>query len=241
MQALLFCPYTEEAAVLTVILQQVGFTVRSIRNLDQAISQWPENPSELILIVLPPIHNEAAQQISMLRAQTLSNIIAITEKENEEVHISWLEAGADLVIQRPYSNRILLAEIKALLRRTAGVPFFSLPTLTQSDLQLDPALRTAHFPGQDPIHLTQLEFRLLYTLMTHAGQIIPTANIVEHVWGYTGEGSQELVRGLIKRLRIKIEPDQKKPAYIMTEPGIGYYFNRFQEDKRGSGHVIGAG
>ncbi len=235
MQALLFCPYADEAAVLTVILQQAGFTIRSIRNLDHAISQWPENPSELILIVLPPRHSEAAQQISMLRSQTLSSIVIITEKVNEETHISWLESGADLVIQRPYSIRLLLAEIKALLRRTAGVPFFSLPTLTQSNLQLDPALRTAKFPASEAIHLTQLEFRLLYTLMTHAGQIIPTANIVEHVWGYTGEGSQELVRGLIKRLRIKIEPDQKKPAYILTEAGIGYYFNRFHEEKRGAG------
>ena len=50
MQALLFCPYVDESAVLTVVLQQAGFTVRSIRNLEQAIAQWPEQPSELILI-----------------------------------------------------------------------------------------------------------------------------------------------------------------------------------------------
>ena len=78
----------------------------------------------------------------MLRGQTLSSIITITEKIPEETHIEWLEAGADLVINRPYSNRILLAEIKALMRRTAGMPFFSLPTLTQSNLVLDPSLRT---------------------------------------------------------------------------------------------------
>ena len=66
--------------------------------------------------------------------------------------------------------------------------------------------------------------------MTHVGQIIPTTNIVEHVWGFSGEGNQELVRGLIKRLRLKIEPDQKNPNYILTEPGIGYYFNRFTDE-----------
>jgi DNA-binding response OmpR family regulator len=65
--------------------------------------------------------------------------------------------------------------------------------------------------------------------MTHAGQIIPSANLVEHVWGYSGEGNQELVRGLVKRLRSKIEPDPKKPQFVLTEPGIGYYFNRFTE------------
>ena len=229
MQALLFCHYADESAVLTTILQQAGFSVRSIRNLDQAISQWPEQPSELIMLVLTSDLEAAAQQIALLRAQTLSSIVTIAEKIPEETHINWLESGADLVIHRPYSNRILLAEIRALMRRTAGMPFFSLPTITQSSLVLDPSMRTAQVGDREPVHLTQLEFRLLYTLMTHIGQIIPTSNIVEHVWGYTGEGSQDLVRGLVKRLRSKIEPDQKKPVYILTESGVGYYFNRFSD------------
>jgi len=229
MQALLFCHYADESAVLTTILQHAGFSVRSIRDLDKAISHWPEQPSELIVLALPSTEPATVQQISLLRAQTLSSIITITEKINEETHIEWLEAGADLVIIRPYSNRILLADIRALMRRTAGMPFFSLPIITQSSLVLDPSMRTAKVGDRDLVHLTQLEFRLLYTLMTHVGQIIPTSNIVEHVWGFSGEGSQDLVRGLVKRLRSKIEPDPKKPNYIMTESGIGYYFNRFTE------------
>ncbi len=230
MQALLYCPHSDEAAVLTVILQQAGFSIRSIRNLEQSISQWPDQPSELILLVLSTRPAETKQQISQLRAQTLSSIIIISDGVTEDAHVDCLQAGADLVVQRPYSNRILLAEIKALMRRTAGVPFFTLPTLTQSQLMLDPSLRIAKLGHRDPVHLTQLEFRLLYTLMVHAGQIIPTANIVEHVWGYSGDGSQELVRGLIKRLRSKIELDPKKPVLILTEPAIGYYFNRFSDE-----------
>lgn len=230
MQALLYCPHNDEAAVLSVILQQAGFSIRSIRNLEQSISQWPDQPSELILLVLPTRQAETKQHISQLRAQTLSSIIIISDTVTEDAHVDCLQAGADLVIQRPYSNRILLAEIKALMRRTAGVPFFTLPILSQSQLMLDPSVRVARYAQREPVHLTQLEFRLLYTLMTHAGQIIPTANIVEHVWGYSGDGSQELVRGLIKRLRSKIEPDPKKPVLILTEPAIGYYFNRFTDE-----------
>lgn len=229
MQALLFCHFADESAVLTTILQQAGFSVRSIRNLDQAISNWPEQPSELILLALPSEQRTTVQQISLLRAQTLSAIVSITENIPEQTHIDWLEAGADLVINRPYSNRILLAEIRAIMRRTAGIPFFSLPIITRSSLVLDPSMRTAQVSEGEPVHLTQLEFRLLYTLMTHIGQIIPTSNIVEHVWGYSGDGSQELVRGLVKRLRSKIEPDPKKPVFILTESGVGYYFNRFSE------------
>ena len=120
----------------------------------------------------------------------------------------------------------MLAQIRALLRRSAGIPFFSLPTLSQHDVILDPSMRTVMVGQGDEKRLTQLEFRLLYTLMTNVGQIIPTEQIVEHVWGYSGEGNRELVRGLVQRLRSKVEPEPRNPRYILTEPGIGYYFNR---------------
>jgi two-component system KDP operon response regulator KdpE len=72
--------------------------------------------------------------------------------------------------------------------------------------------------------LTQLEFRLLYALMTRPGRVIPSENLVEYVWGYGGEGSQGLIRGLISRLRSKIEPDPSNPRFVVNEAGIGYYF-----------------
>ena len=137
-----------------------------------------------------------------------------------------MEAGADLVVQRPFGIRYLLAQIKTLLRRSTGVPFFSLPTLSQHDVVLDPSMRTVKVGNNSEKRLTQLEFRLLYTLMTNIGQIIPTEHIVENVWGYSGEGNKELVRGLVQRLRSKVEPEPRKPRYILTEPGIGYYFCR---------------
>ena len=140
--------------------------------------------------------------------------------------LNYFEAGADLVSIRPYSVRVLLAQIRATLRRSSGIPFFTLPTLTQQDVQLDPSNRTVQVGEQEPKRLTHLEFRLLYTLMTHVGQIIPTEQIVEHVWGYAGEGNRELVRGLVQRLRSKVEANPREPQYIITEMGIGYYFNR---------------
>ena len=61
--------------------------------------------------------------------------------------------------------------------------------------------------------------------MTHRGQVIPSENIVENVWGYSGEGSKELVRGLVQRLRSKVEPEPRHPRYITTVPGVGYRFD----------------
>ncbi len=226
MQALLFSPYQDESAVLTVVLQQAGFTVRTARSLDQAIETWPENPADLILIVLTGDHSKSLTQIKQLRAHTAVPILLICDLLADDIHVNFLEGGADLVVTRPYSVRTLLSQIRVILRRSSGMPFFSLPTLTQKDVLLDPSNRTVQVGKQEPKRLTQLEFRLLYTLMTHIGQIIPTEQIVEHVWGYSGEGNRELVRGLVQRLRSKVEPDPHRPTYILTEPGIGYTFSR---------------
>jgi DNA-binding response OmpR family regulator len=229
MQALLFSAHADESTVLTVILQQAGFTVRSVRDLNLAIEAWPEKPSDLILITLPEDKARAIKQIEKMRMHTAIPICVISDSLTEDLQVDLLEAGVDFSVQRPYGVRYLLAQIKAISRRSSGVPFFSLPTLTQQDLILDPSKRTVVVGTSQPKRLTQLEFRLLYTLMTHAGQIIPAETIVEHVWGYSGEGNRELVRGLVQRLRSKIEPTPHKPQYIITEPGIGYYFNRYDD------------
>jgi DNA-binding response OmpR family regulator len=229
MQALLFSPYADEAAILTVVLQQAGFTVRSVRELERAIDAWPQQPAEFIMICLTESQASTLKEIQQMRSHTVVPIVVIGDLVTDEFKVEVLEKGADLVIAKPYSVRFLLAQIKALLRRSAGMPFFSLPTLTQSDLTLNPADRTVSVGEGAPKRLTQLEFRLLYQLMTHVGQIIPSDTIVEHVWGYSGEGNRELVRGLVQRLRSKIEPDPPNPKYVLTEPSIGYFFNRFDK------------
>lgn len=226
MQAILFSPHADESNILQVILQHAGFMVRSARNLDQAIETWPENPADLIVAVLTGDHNKSIIKIKQLRAHTVVPILLISDLLPDDLYVNYLEAGADLVITHPYSVRVFLAQIRAILRRGSGVPFFSIPTLTQKDILLDPSNRTVKVGDGEPKRLTHLEFRLLYTLMTHAGQIIPTEQIVEHVWGYAGEGNRELVRGLVQRLRSKVEANPRKPKYIITELGIGYYFNR---------------
>ncbi len=229
MHAMLFSPYAEEAAVLNVILQQAGFVVHSVQDIERAIEAWPERPTDFVLVALHEDHSRSINQIKNMRMHAAIPICVICDSIVEDLQVELLEAGADLVIFRPYGVRFLLAQILALLRRSAGVPFFSLPILNQRDVILDPANRTVAVGDGEPKRLTQLEFRLLYTLMTHPGQIIPTENIVEHVWGYSGEGNRELVRGLVQRLRSKVEPEPHHPRYILTELGIGYYFNRFDE------------
>jgi len=230
MQALLFSPHPEETGVFQLILQQAGFIVRTVQNLDRAIESWPEQPSDLVLISLSGgDSSKYLPRVKQIRAHTVVPIVAIADVISEDLQIDFLQAGVDLLVLRPYSVRLLLAQIRTILRSSSGIPFFSLPTLTQRDVVLDPATRTVTVGNGQPKHLTQLEFRLLYTLMTHAGQIIPTERIIENVWGYSEEGNRELVRGLVQRLRAKIEPSPRDPQYILTELGVGYFFSRYKE------------
>ncbi|HUM69810.1 MAG TPA: response regulator transcription factor [Chloroflexota bacterium] len=143
----------------------------------------------------------------------------------EDAHCVILDAGVDLVLTRPLSPRILSRYVKVFLQRAGSVPLSILMPIEIEGLSLDPGTRAVTLPDGTRQHLTPLEFRLLYILMTNPEQVIPADVIVERVWGYSAEGSRELVRGLVRRLRRKIEPDTTFSHYIHTHPGIGYRFS----------------
>jgi DNA-binding response OmpR family regulator len=94
--------------------------------------------------------------------------------------------------------------------------------LRVGEVSLNPGTRAVQVGVRPPRRLTPLEFRLLYTLMAYRGQTVPTQTLIERVWGYEGEGSPDLARGVVSRLRSKIEERRDEPRYILTIPGIGY-------------------
>ena len=226
MLAILVANDPDESAVLTLVLQRAGFSVRSARDFDTILRSWNEQPAELILVALKKRISVAqlGPQMGQMRAQSDVPVVAVTDSLEEDSQISLLESGVDLLVSRPFSARMLIAQVRALLRRTGGLPFYSLPTLKLRDLSLDPSAHTVQVKSGEPVRLTQLEFRLLYTLMTHPGQVLPSETLVEHVWGYNGQGDRDLVRGLVRRLRTKIETDPQSPDYILTISGVGYVF-----------------
>jgi DNA-binding response OmpR family regulator len=230
MYALLIAQNTDERAVLSLVLQRAGVAVTTANELERAMRSWLERPADLILLALggesakSPADGPVAR-VGRIRAETEVPVVVVVNETREDLHCNLLESGADLVVSRPFSARLLIAQVRALLRRAGNVPLSSLPTLSLAGLTLDPAARTVQVASQSPRRLTHLEFRLLYTLMTHQGQTLSPELIVERVWGYTGQGDKELVRGLVSRLRAKVEPEPRTPRYIITAPGIGYAFD----------------
>jgi DNA-binding response OmpR family regulator len=234
MQSLLISDNPDERALLTVVLQRVGMTVMADREVSHAVSSWSQRPADMILLALDARHETMVEGVREIRRISPVPIMLISEALNETQHAQLLEAGADRVLLRPFSSRLLIYQVQALLRRSGGVPLFSLPTLSLGGLTLDPAARMVQVHSRSAVRLTQLEFRLLYTLMVHRGQVLPTETIVEQVWGYSGEGHRDLVRGLINRLRAKIEPDRQTPRYVLTVVGVGYSFGALEPGAEGA-------
>lgn len=223
MQALLVARNPDEQDILSFIIKHAGLSVANGRDLSSIAKRWLERPADLIVVAA----NEGKtlhDGLTDLRLVTQIPCLVIVEPPTEESLCQLLHAGADLVLSRPVAPRVLSEYVRALMRRVQTVPTFVLPRLNVEEVKLEPDTRTVTVLGQESRRLTQLEFRLLYVLMVNREQVVPVDIIVERVWGYTGQGSRELVRGLISRLRRKIEPDSTAPRFIENVPGIGYRF-----------------
>lgn len=234
MYALLIAQNPDERAVLSLVLQRAGMAVTTAHDLERALKTWLDRPADLIVFALG---GDALAHVRRIRAESEVPIILVADRLDESLHCQLLEAGADLALTRPFSARLLIAQVRALARRAGNVPLSSLPTLEVANLTLDPSARSVQVAGRPSRALTHLEFRLLHTLMINRGQILPTETIVERVWGYSDRGDKDLVRGLVSRLRAKVEPDPRNPCYIHTVAGLGYSFNPEEDEVSQNSHI----
>jgi two-component system KDP operon response regulator KdpE len=137
-----------------------------------------------------------------------------------------LDLGADDYVTKPFSTHELLARVRAQLRR-AGLP--TAPgeqgPVEVDGLCVDVARRTVS-RGGEPIHLTPREWDLLRAFLKHAGRTLTHQQIFSAVWGKASGDAQSYLRVHIANLRRKIERDAVRPRLIITEPGVGYRFDR---------------
>jgi len=223
MQAIIASNDPDERDYYGFVLRHAGFTVALRADLKGLAEQTFEKPLDLVVACAEDLDG-LREDIKSLRAASEAPVIVLAQSTREEQVVSLLDAGADLVLPHPVGPRALREYCRSLLRRAGNIPAFSLPTLDLGEIALNPSTMTVQTAGMQPMRLTQLEFRLLYVLMTNRGQVIPSEVIVERVWGYSGTGSKDLVRGLVSRLRGKIEPSPNNPRLVHTVPGVGYMF-----------------
>ena len=214
----------EEREYVSFSLRHVGLQVQILTEFDE-ISIIPGDRAYEIMILLDNRPEDLFKLVKYVRQYNQNPLLVLTGKRDEAEQCDLLDSGVDMVFSRPLSLRLFTRYIQIFLNRSRGMPLSLLSTITADYLVLDPSQRTVKVSNADPQRLTQLEFRLLYVLMTNQGQVIPTDELVERVWGYNGDGNRDLVRGLVRRLRKKIEFNLKKPFFIHNLPGTGYKFS----------------
>ena len=181
---------------------------------------WDKKPAEMIVLTQ---RNGSVTDVEHIRAQIAVPLVLVTDKLPEHAEVALLKAGVELLVSRPYSARFLMAQIPALLRRMGGVSTAALAPLKQGPITLNPNNRTVQLDEGTTQHLSQLQFDLLYALMSHAGQTLSTEMLIDHVWGYDA-GDKKMLHNLMWRLRRSVEPDPKNPRYILTVEDWGYTF-----------------
>lgn len=175
---------------------------------------------DLLLVDLGLPDGNGIDLIRRIRAWSPVPIIVLSARTMEEQKIAALDAGADDYVTKPFSTPELLARVRAALRRNVrGTEQTALVRL--GEVQIDLTRRETHGP-QGELHLTPLEYRVLESLARHTGLIVRQAQLIREVWGPQRQGDTGSLRVCMKNLRAKVEPDPRRPRYLVTEAGLGY-------------------
>ncbi len=207
-----------------------GYEVLKAVDGQEALRLLFEHKPDLVLldVVMPTL--DGWQTCSRIRdvSATIPVIMLTGKRKTEDDVVRGLDYGADEYLLKPVGGRELVARVRAVLRRAELPPYLDKgKNVTFSDgyLTVDIAERKVVVDGER-VKLTPIEFRLLALLLENAGRILTHQQLLEKVWGWEYVDDLDYVRIYISHLRRKIEPDPALPGYIMTEPGVGYYFRK---------------
>ncbi|MDB4989071.1 MAG: two component transcriptional regulator, winged helix family, partial [Myxococcaceae bacterium] len=179
------------------------------------------NP-EVILLDLGLPDGDGIELTKTLRGWSRVPIIVLSARGREDDKVRALDAGADDYVTKPFGVNELLARIRVALRHAQSTQLSSSsPVLTFGRLSIDRERRVVAVDGAE-LHLTPIEYRLLTLLAQHADKVLTHRQLLHEVWG-PGHGQQtHYLRVRMAELRKKIERDPARPAWLLTEPGVGY-------------------
>jgi DNA-binding response OmpR family regulator len=205
-------------------LEQAGYRANSAANAEDALAMSQRDQPDLVLLDIGLPGMDGLDALRNFK-QHINNvpIIFVTARRRELDEVLGLELGAEDYITKPFDMNVLLAHVKAVLRRTgiSQPPVATDEPVIVGDLTLNPLAHTATL-GSQPLDLTRREFDLLHTLMLHAGQVLSTQDLLTNVWGAEYIGEPQVVYVHIRWLREKLETLPEKPKRIVTVHGVGY-------------------
>jgi DNA-binding response OmpR family regulator len=210
-------------------LEQAGYHVHTAANAEDALASIHNYQPDLVMLDIGLPGMDGLDALRELKSQHNLPVIFLTARRRELDEVVGLELGADDYITKPFDVDVVLAHIKAVLRRSSGLPQLEKAPehIIAGDLEID---RKAHLvlrAGQ-PVDLSPREFDLLLALVVEPERILSTEDLLTQVWGAEFIGQPQVVYVHIRWLRQKLETDPDHPQRILTVRGVGYKFVPYQ-------------
>ncbi|HET6861074.1 MAG TPA: response regulator transcription factor [Streptomyces sp.] len=191
-----------------------GFAVDVVHDGLEGLHRAGEGAYDLVLLdIMLPGMNGYRVCAALRAAGNDVPILMLTAKDGEYDEAEGLDTGADDYLTKPFSYVVLVARVKALLRRRGGG---GSPVLSVGDLRMDTAARRVH-RGDEEVVLTVKEFSVLEQLAVRAGEVVSKAEILEHVWDFAYDGDPNIIEVYVSALRRKLGAER-----IQTVRGAGY-------------------
>lgn len=221
----------EIAQMLKLFLEKEGFTCKVCRDGLSGLQQIQDEAPDLVILdlMIPGLDGlEVCARVRQKPGLKDPYILMLTAKGEEIDRIIGLSTGADAYMVKPFSPKELVAQVRALLRRSLRQGGLSAPghrtRYFSVDLERHVAYRIQPDQELQVLDLTTLEFKLLCTLVSAPGRAWSRSQLIEHLWDGEFFGDERVVDTHVARLRKKIEPDPGNPTFIKTVVGVGYKF-----------------
>ena len=203
-------------------LTEAGFEVALASTGPAAVAAVRSDRPDLVVLDLGLPGMDGYDVTRTIRGQSTIPIIMLTARSEETDRIVGLELGADDYVVKPFSPRELVARVKAVLRRTGGE--VATETIRVMDLMISLPHRSVERDGSR-IELTATEFELLRALASNPGRVFTRGQLLDSIKGVSFESYERAIDAHIKNLRKKLEPDPRRPRYLLTVYGVGYKFS----------------
>lgn len=209
---------------LRVTLQSENYTVIEAETAAEGLSQVAMRNPDIVLLDLGLPDMDGLDVIVKLREWSAVPVIVISAREQEGDKIRALDGGADDYLTKPFAAGEMLARIRVALRHALPrSPDQGEAVFLAEDLKIDFLTRQVH-RGNQEIHLTPIEYRLLTVLVKNADRVMTHRQILKEVWGASYIEQTQYLRVFMNQLRKKIEADSTRPRFLLNEPGVGYRF-----------------
>ena len=207
---------------LRASLSDEGYRLNEASTGAEGLHVAQQPPPDLVILDLGLPDMDGQEIIRRLREWSKVPIIVLSARDQEAQKIQALDGGADDFVTKPFAIGELLARIRTALRHSTTESIES-PIVEFGEVRVDIGARVVYRKDAE-VHLTPLEYKLLLTMLKHNGKVLTHRFLLREVWGPSDTTELHYVRVFVANLRKKLEQDPARPAYFLTEPGVGYRF-----------------